>query len=66
MSQHHISRNEKSQIWHCLVPSNFPKNLQDSSSHEIFGRMHGTLNIGKKKLITQFGYKSRDESFEPN
>jgi hypothetical protein len=25
-----------------------PKNLQDSPSHRIFGRMHGVLNIGKK------------------
>ena len=32
----------------------------------IFGRMYGALNIGKKKLITRFGCKSRDESFEPS
>jgi hypothetical protein len=42
-----------------------PKILQDFSSHRIFGRMHRVLNIDKK-LITQFGCRSRDESFEPN
>jgi hypothetical protein len=25
-----------------------PKNLQDSPSHQIFGRMHEALNVGKK------------------
>jgi hypothetical protein len=25
-----------------------PKILQDSLSHQIFGRMHGALNVGKK------------------
>jgi hypothetical protein len=25
-----------------------PKILQDSPSHQIFGRMHGILNVGKK------------------
>jgi hypothetical protein len=42
------------------------KNFQDSPSYRIFGHMHGALNVDKKKLITQFGRKSRDESFEPN
>jgi hypothetical protein len=46
----------------CLVPKIF----QDSSSHQIFGHIHGALNIDKKKLIIQLGRKSRDESFEPN
>ena len=32
----------------------------------IFSRLHGVLNVGKKKLITQFSWKSRDESFEPS
>jgi hypothetical protein len=34
----------------------------------MFGHIHGALNIDerKKKLITQFGRKSRDEYFEPN
>jgi hypothetical protein len=36
-------------------------------SHQIFGHIHGVLNIDKqKKLIAQFGWKSRDESFKPN
>ena len=33
------------EYWSCLVHKNF----QDSSSHRIFGRMHGALNIGKNK-----------------
>jgi len=37
-----------------------------SLHHINFGRMHGALNVGKKKLITQFGCKSRDGSFEPS
>jgi hypothetical protein len=28
--------------------------------------MHEVVNVGKKKLITQFSWKSRDESFEPS
>jgi ADP-glucose pyrophosphorylase len=28
--------------------------------------MHGVLNVDEKKLITQFGRKPQDESFEPN
>jgi hypothetical protein len=32
----------------------------------MFRHMHGTLNIDKKKLITQFGKKPQDESFEHN
>jgi hypothetical protein len=32
----------------------------------MFEYMHEVLNIDEKKLITQFGRKSRDESFEPN
>jgi hypothetical protein len=29
--------------------------------------MYGALNVDEnKKLITQFGRKTRDESFEPN
>jgi len=28
--------------------------------------MHGALNVDEKKLIAQFGWKSRDERFEPN
>jgi hypothetical protein len=33
----------------------------------MFGYMHVVLNVDeKKKLITQFGRKSREKSFEPN
>ena len=32
----------------------------------IFSCLHGVLNVGKKKLITQFSGKSRDESFKPS
>jgi hypothetical protein len=32
----------------------------------MFGYMHGALNADEKKLITQFGRKLLDESFEPN
>jgi hypothetical protein len=46
----------------CLVLKNF----QDFPSHRMFGHMHRTLNVDEKKLITQFGRKPRDESFEFN
>jgi hypothetical protein len=49
-------------LWGCLVPKIF----QDSPSHQMFGHMHRALNVDKKKLITQFDRKPRDESFEPN
>jgi hypothetical protein len=44
------------------------KNFQNFSSHRILRHMHEALNIdkNKKKLITQFVYKSRDESFDPS
>jgi hypothetical protein len=32
----------------------------------MFGHMHGVFNVDEKKLITQFGWKSQDESFKPN
>jgi hypothetical protein len=32
----------------------------------MFGHIHGALNVDEKTLITQFGRKSQDESFEPN
>ena len=28
--------------------------------------MYGALNVDEKKLIAQFGWKLRDERFEPN
>jgi hypothetical protein len=47
-------------------PVHFPKYFLCHPSHRIFGRMHGALNVGKKKLIVQFVCKGRDESFKPN
>ena len=44
-----------------------PKSFQDSPSHRIVRHMHEALNIDEnKKLIVQFTYKLRDESFDPN
>ena len=43
-----------------------PKSFQDFPSHRILRHMHEALNIDKKKLITQFVCKSRDESFDPS
>ena len=46
----------------CLVRKNFhPKML-----HRILRHMHGVLNVDEKKLITQLGEKSRDETFKHN
>jgi hypothetical protein len=42
------------------------KFFQDFSSHRMFEHMYGALNVDEKKLITRFGRKPRDESFEPN
>jgi hypothetical protein len=36
------------QVRRCLDPFKLPKILQDFSSHRIFRRMHGVLNVGKK------------------
>jgi hypothetical protein len=35
-------------------------------SYRILRHMYRVLNIDEKKLITQFDWKSRDESFKPN
>jgi hypothetical protein len=32
----------------------------------MFEHMHKALNVDEKKLITQFSWKPRDESFKPN
>jgi hypothetical protein len=40
------------------------KTFQDFPSHQIFARMHGALNVGKK-LIAQFVCNLGDESFDP-
>ena len=34
--------------------------------HRILRYVHGALNVDEKKLIAQFGWKLRDERFEPN
>ena len=46
-----------------MVPKNFPKSATVSipSNH-----VHGALNVDEKKLIAQFGWKLRNERFEPN
>ena len=38
----------------------------DYLSHRILRYMHRALNVDEKKLIAQFGWKLRDERFEPN
>ena len=50
----------------CLVGEvSHQKNFHPS--HRIFEHIHGTLNVDKKnKLITQFSWESRDESFKPS
>ena len=42
------------------------KNFHPKVSHRILRHIHGVLNIDEKKLITQLGEKSRDETFKPN
>ena len=46
----------------CLVPFKLLK----IPSHQMFGHMHGALNVDGKKSNAQFACKLRDESFEPN
>ena len=46
-------------------PLNSQKVLQ-YPSHRILRYVYGALNIDEKKLIAQFGWKLRDERFEPN
>ena len=43
----------------------FQKMLQ-KPSHRILRYVHEALNVDEKKLIAQFGRKSRDERFESN
>ena len=50
----------------CLVPTPNSKKVLQQPSHRILRYMHGALNVDKKKLIAQFGWKLRDERFEPN
>ena len=42
------------------------KNFHPKLSHRILRHIHGVLNIDEKKLIAQFGWKSRDECFKTN
>ena len=49
-----------------LRPGLVPKNFHPKLSHRILRHMHGVLNIDEKKLIAQFGWKSRDECFKTN
>ena len=48
----------------CLVE----KKIQKSATVFIPSNfiIYGALNVDEKKLITQFGWKSRDERFVPN
>jgi hypothetical protein len=39
---------DQRKLWQCLDAFKLSKILQDSSSHRIFRRMHGALNVGKK------------------
>ena len=50
----------------CLVWTQIPKKCYSSYHIEYLRYVHGALNVDEKKLITQFGWKSRDERFEPN
>jgi hypothetical protein len=42
------------------------KTFNPKLSHRILRHMYEALNVDEKKLIVQFGWKSRDERFEPN
>ena len=65
-------------LWLWLVPElwinitlarvQFQKYFQKSATVSVTSNlaMHGALNVDEKKLIAQFGWKSRDECFEPN
>jgi hypothetical protein len=58
----HTKKKNKA-LFRCHPNSKFFHSLSITS---IFSRLHGVLNVGKKQLITQFSWKSRDESFEPS
>ena len=49
-----------------LVREKFSKKILQYLSHRILRYVYGALNIDEKKLIAQFGWKLRDERFEPN
>ena len=50
----------------CLVAIPKSKKVLQYLSHRILRYVHEALNIDEKKLIAQFGWKLRDERFEPN
>ena len=45
---------------------NTSKKVLQYLSHWILRYVYGAVNVDEKKLIAQFGWKSRDERFEPN
>ena len=53
-------------VAYTVRPGLVPKNFHPKLSYRILRYMHGVLNIDEKKLITQFGWKSRDECFKTN
>ena len=50
----------------CLVCEKFSQKVLQYPSYRILRYVHGALNVDEKKLIAQFGWKLRDERFEPN
>ena len=60
-----VAPREKKNVSACLVEKKVPKKCY-SISHRILRYVYGALNVDEKKLIAQFGWKSRDERFEPS
>jgi hypothetical protein len=58
--------NKPLELGPCLDASQKLEFFHSLSITSIFRLMHEVVNVGKKKLITQFSWKSRDESFEPS
>ena len=50
----------------CLVPPQISKKCYGIYHIKYLRPVYEVLNVDKKKLITQFGGKLRDERFEPN
>ena len=61
-----ISNLNPQHISACLVATPKSKKVLQYPSHRILRYVHGALNVDEKKLIAQFGWKLRDERFEPN
>ena len=49
----------------CLVATTKFKKVLQYLSHQILRYVHGALNVDEKKTA-QFGWKLRDECFEPH